>query len=160
MSLISIPTRTRVSAATSAGKAGSTGSAAATPAAPPAAADARLAPSISASAISSADRPGNCARSAAESRTRRRGAIAVTCAASQAVPEPTPCRAARALRCAARVPWPATRAPEFAALEKAAISRRRSCGRSASLTSAAASAARSEISLGSVPGSAMPYPYP
>ena len=77
-SLSSIPTRTSVSAAISAGKAGSTGSAAATPAAPPVAAAARDAPSMSASAISSGDLPGNWACSAAWSRTRSRGAIATT----------------------------------------------------------------------------------
>src|SRR6266567_4620293 len=148
-----MPTMTRVSAAISAGKAGSTGSAAATPAAPPAAAAAWAAWSMSASAISSADWPGNWACSAAWSRTRSRGAIATTCPASHPVPEPARCRTAR-------VPRPATRAPEAAVLPKALASLRRSCGRSVSLISAATSAARSEMSVVPVSGSAMAYPYP
>jgi hypothetical protein len=76
--LSSIPDLSCVSAAISAGKAGSTGSAEAMPTAPPAAAAARAAPSMSASAISSGDLPGNWAARAARSRTRSRGAIATT----------------------------------------------------------------------------------
>ena len=63
--------------------------------------DARAAPRSSASAISSVDRPGNCARNAAWSRTRSRWAMATTCADSRPVPEP-----ARA------VPYPSLRRAE------------------------------------------------
>src|SRR5215472_2970112 len=152
-SLISIPTRASVSVSTSAGKAGSVGSAAHTPTPPPTVADARAAPTISASAISSADSPGNCARSVAWSRTRSRGAMATTCVTSQSVPR-------AALRLAARQPRPPARALARALARAAAanlvISLRRSSGRRASVTSVASSAAcatmGSSVACGS-PGS-------
>ena len=108
---------------------------------------------MSASAISSADMPRNCACSAVWSRTRSRGAIATTWPSSQ--PEPEPAR-----RRTTRVPRPAARAPELTALLKALTSLRRSCGWSVSVMSAATSAARREISVASVSGSAMAYSLP
>ena len=108
---------------------------------------------MSASAISSADMPRNCACSAVWSRTRSRGAIATTWPSSQ--PEPEPAR-----RRTTRVPRPAARAPELIALLKALTSLRRSCGWFVSVMSAATSAARREISVASVSGSAMAYSLP